>query len=227
MILVRVSIRDRMPAKIDMVQFPRNFFTPIDNTNDMWLFHVYGLEGFPGLHYYFQQVFDVDLDGIFYVHLDNFVPLFDGLFPDGVEIPGTTRDAGLYTWTDGEAILKFLRDNDNNWGCPEYDCGDRQMRVITQIGFSLKEMVKDDPVNTLLALWEIYSGLVVTDLSTIEQIEEGIVLLANLIDQDFQLNFWKLTEADGVKYGEGNLDVRGFGITDHSAMLEWLWTRLR
>jgi hypothetical protein len=225
------------PADIKIVQFPRNFYFYFGPETvafpDMWLFHVFSREGWPGLHYYFQRVFDVPIDGMFYVNMDNFITFIDTMFPDGFAVPSMSDDWKISgasfaeNGPIGKSLLAWLRDNDNNWGCPQYDCGDRQVRTVFAIAQALKGRFQDKPVDSILKTWDVYSELFETDLSTAEQIIQGAQLAHNLMNQDYTFSAYKLTEADGVEYGDTPLEVRGWIVTDQSAMQTWLWSKLR
>ncbi len=206
------------PARIDVIQFPRNFYTGVEAMDDMWLFHVWGKEGWPGLHYYFQQVFDVDLDGIFYVNMDRFVIFIDQIAPNGI-----MSDLG---YLGGEDLLAYLRDNDNNWGCPEYDCGDRQMRTLLHIAEHIKGMIKDDPFS-IFGLWEDLGWLFETDLTTLEQIEQGGHIAIDLIGRNYQVHVHKMTEAEGTVYNDTELNARGWVIAEGGDLPTWIQSILR
>ena len=128
-VILLVSILMENPVKITVVQIPRNLYVPVEAMDNQWLYAVYGREGFVGLQYYFQQAFDVDLHGIFYVNMDSFVYLIDSL--GGIWV----ADEGIML---GERTLAYLRDNDNNWEHGTYDAGGRQFKVL----YALAEKVK-------------------------------------------------------------------------------------
>jgi hypothetical protein len=225
-VMLLLSIKDNEPVwDISIIQFPRNFYTPIQSFPDMWLFSVYGEEGAPGIHYYFQEAFNIALDGIFYVNMDDFVVVMDGLFPTGFVIPATDRDYGFIACNGesvGECALSWLRDNENNWGCPEYDCGDRQIRFLVNLGEAVKRQWKDQPLGFFEQLWDVgISTFIETDLSTWEQISFFIRIGVNLMFTDYQLHTYKLTESGTVIYGDTPLDVRGW--VEAGGTRTWLW----
>lgn len=217
-VMILVSIFDYGPnLKVDMVQFPRNFYTEVSNFEDMWLFHVFGREGFTGLHYYFQHVFDVDLDGVFYINMDNFVMLIDDAAPDGIAVGRELKD--------GEEILAYLRDNENNWGCSYYDCESRQFEVLWAMIQHFHRYLSEDPVHAALTITERWSGLYETDLSTWEQIVDGARLAWKWMQTPYVVNLHKLTLSGVVKYGDTPLEVRGWIIDGD--VPGWLWEQLR
>jgi hypothetical protein len=217
-VMILVSIFDYGPnLKVDMVQFPRNFYTVVDNFEDMWLFHVFGREGFVGLHYYFQRVFDIDIDGIFYINMDNFVTLIDDAAPQGIAVGDKLKN--------GEEILAYLRDNDNNWGCPQYDCESRQLEVLWALIQYFHRYLEEDAVHAALTVTERWGGLYETDLSTWDQIVQGASLAWRWMQTPYVVNLHKFTQSGVIKYGDTPLEVRGW-IPDGD-MPGWLWEQLR
>jgi hypothetical protein len=221
-VMILVSIFDYGPnLKVDMVQFPRNFYYYFGPEGvafpDMWLFHVFGREGFTGLHYYFQRVFDVDLDGIFYINMDNFVTLIDDASPQGILVNSRLRD--------GEEILKYLRDNDNNWGCSYYDCESRQFEVLWALIQHFHRYLEEDVVHAALTITEKWGGLYETDLSTWEQLVQGATLAWKWMQTPYVVNLHKLTQSGVVEYGDTPLEVRGWISSGDIPM--WLWSVLR
>ncbi len=210
-VMLLVSFVMTNPVKIKVIQFPRNFYTDVVSFPDMWLFHVYRREGYAGLHYYFQQVFEVDLHGIAYIHMENFVAFVDGL--GGIWVDNAVRD--------GEAVLAFLRDNDNNWGCPSYDCGERQFRVLKALAEKVKTQFGHSPLATAETLWKAYRGLFETDLSDFEQFHWIIEMGWQIAQSDYYLEFLKVTESDVVVYGNTPLEVRGWIPTDKLDLMGW------
>ena len=209
-VILLVSILMEEPTKITVVQFPRNLYVPVEAMDDQWLFHVYSREGFVGLHYYFQQVFDVDLHGIFYVNMDGFVSLVDGL--GGLWLNGVM---------DGEQTLAYLRDNKNNWGCPEYDCANRQFVVLRALAEKIKTKFHEDPLTTARFLWDVYGGLFETDLSDFEQIHWLVELGWRIATSEYEVEFLKLTESGAVVYGDVPLEVRGWIAKEEGSLTSW------
>ena len=214
MLLVNIVMDD--PARVTIVQFPRNFYTPVEQMDDQWLFAVWSREGYVGLHYYFQQVFDVDLTGIFYIDMDGFVSLIDDIGGLKVSVPYSS-----YEPMNGTEVLAFLRDNDNNWGCPEYDCGNRQVGVLLDLAETLKMQYKDKPLNTLVVAFQAYQRAIQTDLSNVEQIRYLMDLAKLLGHRDYFMNREKLTKSGTVIYGDTPLDVRGWTVPDPQALQDW------
>ena len=195
MLLVSILMED--PTKITVVQFPRNLYVPVDAMEDQWLFHVYSREGFVGLHYYFQQVFDVGLHGIFFVNMDNFVTLVDGL-------------GGLWVneVLDGEQTLAYLRDNTNNWEHGVYDAGGRQFRVLNALAEKVKTRFHEDALTTAKDLWGAYGSLLETDLSEFEQIHYLAELAWTIATKEYIVDFQRLAEPTLVR-GDTPLSMRG------------------
>jgi anionic cell wall polymer biosynthesis LytR-Cps2A-Psr (LCP) family protein len=229
-VMILVQIRwdpdhEDRPATITMIQFPRNFYTPVENMADQWLFAVYRREEVFGTHYYFQQVFDVDLDGIFYISMDNFVTLVNSLMPLDFTILATVNDEGFYGCRRencGEDLLAWIRNNDNNWGCPTYDCGDRQMRALLRIVDVIRIEAMDRPIDFLFDVWKVHKNLFETDLSTNSQIKDAIEIGYNLVHRDFLLQTYKLTESDTIIYGNTPLEVRGWIPVNPEDVKGWM-----
>lgn len=216
-VMILVQIVMDTPARVTMIQFPRNLYHPVEAMDDAWLFHIWGREGYPGLHYYFQQVFDIDLHGIFYINMDHFVSLVDVL--GGMWIGASDFDS---EFADGETTIAYLRDNENNWGCPEYDCGDRQMRMLFQIAENVKNLYKEKPLDTLMKMWNSYSRMVKTDLSDLEQVRYLFSIGLLLATRDYSLDMLKLTKSGYIEYGDTPLEVRGWIIPDLGDLQWWI-----
>lgn len=206
-VILLVSILMENPTKITVVQFPRNLYVPVEAMDDQWLFHVYGREGFAGLHYYFQQVFDVDLHGIFYVNMDNFVTLVDGL--GGLWIAGV----GIL---DGEQTLAYLRDNTNNWGLGAYDAEGRQFKVLYALAEKIKTRFRENGLVTAKDLWGVYGGLLKTDLSEFEQIHYLAEMAWTIATKKYTVEHVRLG-IPTVLRGETPLEVRGLVPADNLA----------
>ena len=202
-VILLVSILMEEPTKITVVQFPRNLYVPVDSFPDMWLFHVYSREGFTGLHYYFQQVFDVDLHGIFQINIDNFVTLVDNL-------GGLWLNGGM----DGEQTLAYLRDNANNWDYGVYDAGGRQFKVLYALAEKVKTRFHEDALTTAKDLWGTYGNLLETDLSTFEQIHYLAELAWTIATKEYIVESVRLAEPTVVR-GETPLEVRGLVPNDN------------
>ena len=206
MLLVSILMED--PTKITVVQFPRNLYVPVEAMEDQWLFHVYSREGFVGLTYYFQQVFDVDLHGIFYVHMDNFVTLVDGL-------------GGLWIneVMSGEQTLAYLRDNDNNWEHGVYDAGGRQFQVLNALAEKIKTRFHENALVTAKDLWGAYGNLLETDLSEFEQIHYLAELAWTIATKEYIVESVRLAEPVVVR-GETPLEVRG--LVPNENLKSWM-----
>jgi hypothetical protein len=184
-VMVLVSILQSDPVEITVVQFPRNLYVP-SSLGDTWMFAVWGQSGWDGLRTYFDEVFGIELTGIFYINMDSFVTLVDGL-------------GGLVPWGldridhSGEGILEYLRDNENNWGGTTYDQQQRVFGVLIALLNTLADRIKDEPVMTMKLLLENYGDLIESDLSTPEQfywlaiVGGGILRNYNYVDRLIQL----------------------------------------
>jgi len=207
-VMLLVSILMEEPTKITVVQFPRNLFVPVDAMEDQWLFHVYSREGFVGLTYYFQQVFDVDLHGIFYVNMDGFVSLVDGL--GGLWLNGVM---------DGEQTLAYLRDNANNWDYGVYDAGGRQFKVLYALAEKVKTRFHENALTTAKDLWGAYGNLLETDLSEFEQIHYLAELAWTIATKEYIVESVRLAEPVVVR-GETPLEVRG--LVPNENLKSWM-----
>jgi anionic cell wall polymer biosynthesis LytR-Cps2A-Psr (LCP) family protein len=198
MLLVSFLMSDSV--EITVLQFPRNLYEPVIAMDDQWLFNVFRREGYEGLHYYFQEVFDIPLQGIAYVHMDNFTTFVDAL--DGLWIDGATYD--------GEAVLAYLRDNDNNWGCYEYDCGNRQFKTLIALAEKIKTKFHENAWVTTTTLWDAYGYLFETDLADLDQLHWLVDLGWHIATSDYIIRSEKLTSSDYIIYGDTPLEVRGW-----------------
>ena len=207
-VILLVSILMEDPVKITVVQFPRNLYVPVEAMEDQWLFHVYSREGFTGLHYYFQQVFDVDLHGIFYVNMDNFITLVDGL--GGLWVNGVM---------DGEQTLAYLRDNENNWEHGVYDAGGRQFKVLVALADKVKTRFHEDALTTAKDLWGAYGNLLDTDLSTFDQIHYLAELAWTIATKEYIVESVRLAEPTVVR-DETPLEVRG--LVPNEDLASWM-----
>lgn len=206
MLLVRIT--ETNPVRIDIVQLPRNYYQPIPNMADFWLFAIYRAEGFVGLHYYFQEAFDVDLHGIFYIHMDNFLVLVDDAFPDGIDIPYSVSKM------KGQDLLDYMRDNENNWtDCLYYDCENRQPRVLVALAVAAGAMVKDEPLRTANIFVKRWGKLFETDISSIDQWAAMMSMAWNIKQHDYTIHIHKLTQSGAISYGDTPLPVRGWKPT--------------
>lgn len=127
------------------VLVPRNLYVPPEMMlhgtgaewdQPLWSMAVYGRTGYDGLHRYVNAVFGLPVQAVFVTKMDRFTQIVDAF--GGL----TLRDKTM----SGEEVLGFLRDNDNNWGCPTYDCEGRIFEVAT----ALREQAAHDVVFGLL-----------------------------------------------------------------------------
>lgn len=209
MLLVQIKMED--PVQFRVIQFPRNLYHPVDSFPDMWLFSIYGKEDFPGLHYYFQQVFDIDLQGIAYINMDNFERFVD-------DIGGIHYGATVHS---GAETLEYLRDNDNNWGCAAYDCANRQFEVLKALAERIKTQFYENAYVTTGLLIDSYGYLFDTDLSAFEQVHWLVELGWQIATSDYVITFDKVTTS-GVIYNDTPLNVRGWTIPDLGKLQEWI-----
>ena len=206
MLLVSILMED--PTKITVVQFPRNLYVPVEAMDDQWLYAVYGNEGFVGLHYYYQEVFGVGLNGVFFVHMDNFVTLVDGL--GGLWLNGVM---------DGEQTLEYLRDNANNWDYGVYDVGERQFKVLYALAEKVKTRFRENGLITAKDLWGAYGNLLKTDLSEFEQIHYLAELAWTIATKEYIVESVRLAEPVVVR-GETPLEVRG--LVPNEDLASWM-----
>lgn len=207
-VMLLVSVLMEEPTKITVVQFPRNLYVPVEAMEDQWLFHVYSREGFVGLHYYLQQVFAIDLHGIFHVNMDGFVSLVDGL--GGLWLNGVM---------DGEQTLEYLRDNANNWDYGVYDAGGRQFKVLVALAEKVKTRFSEDALTTAKDLWGAYGNLLETDLSTFEQIHYLAELAWTIATKEYIVESVRLAEPTVVR-GDTPLEVRG--LVPNEDLARWM-----
>jgi hypothetical protein len=215
MLLVSIYMSD--PIDVRVLQFNRNFYHPVENFPDMWLFHVYRREGFVGLHYYFQQVFDVDLTGIAYISMDRFEQFVD-------EMGMIYMDGELM---DGQATLAYLRSNENNWGCNPWDCENRQFNVLMALVQKIKTRFGESPLQTATKLYKAYGGLFETDLSDFEQVHWLVELGWQIATQEYVISGpYKMDNSEIFIYDDTPLEVRGWIQRDGHNVQEWVPTTL-
>lgn len=210
-VIVLVSILDTLPVKITMIQYPRNLYLPLEGLEDQWLFGVYDRENTYGLYYYFQEAFDVDLHGIFFVNMDGFVKLIDDL-------------GGVGEMT-GDQTLAYLRDNDNNWNRGSYDAEERVFKVLLWMADLVGESLAANPLVTAGVLFDRWHGLVTTDIATIDQLAQIARVAYNAYPGNWELRLAQLEEPAIVR-GDTPLSTRGMiAVEDliewHSEVLEW------
>lgn len=198
-VIILVSVLEGYvdPYQITMIQYPRNLYIPIRNMDDQWLFSVYGREDFTGLHYYWQQAFDVDLHGIFYINMDGFVKLIDDLG----DLPG-------HPGKDGEAILAYLRDNDNNWNWGSYDKEKRALGIAYSLAKKVEDELTSNFFSTAKILFERWHGLIKTDVTELGQLTYLASIGWEARDGNYTIDFVQLEEPAIVR-GETPLEVRG------------------
>ena len=173
MLIVSIFMSD--PVEIKVVQLPRNLYTEVSEFPDLWAFAVYGEEGFPGVHYYVQEVFDLSVHGVAYINMDDFVKAVSELH------------------LDGNALLEYLRDNENNWDYGVYDFEGRQYKVLRTITGTLIENFREDPVETAKDLWE-FRRYIDTDISAFEQLHWMVELAYEILDKGYEIEFVPLRE---------------------------------
>ncbi len=213
-VMIVVSILMSDPVQITLIQLPRNLYVPVENFPDLWAFAVYRQEGFAGIHYWFQEVFDLTVQGIAYTDMDNFVKFVDGM--DGVFMGTSATGSAMLS---GEEILAYLRDNENNWAHDVYDYEGRAFRVFMAIASAMKRQFTDDPFETAELLWQ-YRKFVETDLSSFEQFHWVIEMVFNIIQKGYNLNFVQLTEPT-IIYGE-TPTYPGRGYIANADLVEWM-----
>jgi hypothetical protein len=196
-VMILVSVLETDPMQITMIQYPRNLYIPINGMDDMWLFSVYGAEDMAGLHYYWQEAFDQPLHGIFYIHMDGFVKLVDDLG----ELQG-------HPGKDGEAILAYLRDNDNNWNRGTYDAERRALGIAYALAAKVEEMIVNEPVVLAGILFDRWHGLVMTDVADLGQLAFLVSLGWQAKSGGYEVDFVQLEEPVIVR-GDTPLPVRG------------------
>lgn len=214
MLLASVKLGD--PNQITVFQFNRNFYHPVEAMDDQWLFAVYGREGYPGLHYYFQEVFGVPLTGIAYVNMDNFIKLVDRL--GGLWIGGEPRD--------GEWVLEYLRDNENMWGCVSYDCENRQFMTLVRLiqEFNLTYLKDEyDYLDAAELVWFGLTDVVETDISTVEQFYYLASIAWELKRNPPEIHGpFKMDEWENFAYGDTPLEVRGWIEREDFDVSDWI-----
>lgn len=173
-VILLVSVVLTEPAQVTIVEFPRNFYSPL-YIPDRLLFEVYWQDGFEGMRTYFGDVFGVELDGIAYVDMAHFVEYVNVI--GGVE---TSREAegcepgmefGASCHFDGAQLLTWLRDNDNNWEHGVYDAGMRQHRALVAI---LDKVYAKFADKDLMAVFALFDG-VETDLGIMQFVDAAFV----------------------------------------------------
>jgi hypothetical protein len=137
--------------QITVVQFPRNLYAPF-SYGDTWLFAVWDEYGWQGLHQYFQEVFEVTLQGVHYINMDGFVQIVD--------------DFGM----DGTKTLAYLRDNENNWELGSYDAEQRVFNVLIDLWGVGSTYFLEDPIAATNVVYSRWGDLFESDLGSIEQL---------------------------------------------------------
>lgn len=153
-VIVLVSVLETDPVEITIIQFPRNLYAPF-SMGDTWLFAVWDQFGWQGLHQYFQEVFGVILQGVFYVDMDGFVQIVD--------------EMGGIRGRNGDEVLAHLRDNENNWGMGSYDAEERVFEILSGLYFNAERMFFEDPIAGVDFILSSWGSLIQTDLSNVKQ----------------------------------------------------------
>ncbi len=140
-VIVHMEMSD--PPRATAILVPRNLWVPdsmmIDEgagpfqIHPLWSMEVYGRTGAMGIDEYVRRTFGLPVDAVFYVRMDRFPELIDkylgGLSVD-VHPLNPAKGPEQVVHMSGAEVLAYLRDNDNNWGCLEYDCEGRVFRVL-------------------------------------------------------------------------------------------------
>ena len=205
MIVVSILMSD--PVQITLIQIPRNLYVPVENFPDLWAFAVYRQEGFAGIHYWFQEVFDLTVQGIAYTDMDNFVRFVDDVL-GGMSVGGD--------WRDGESVLEYVRND--LWGV-QYDPEKRHFAVLLAIANRLMLRFTDDGLTTAKELWE-FRDLIETDISSFEQFHWIIETAYNVLHRGYDINFVQLTEPT-IKYGD-TPTYPGRGYIANADLAEWM-----
>lgn len=215
-VIILVSVLHTAPMQVTLIQYPRNLYMPLEGMDDTWLFRVWDAEEVPGIHYYWQEAFGQPIHGVFYIHMDGFVKLVDDL-------------GGLRVWDavdrDGEAVLAYLRDNDNNWNRGSYDYEQRALRVTMALAEKVKAMLVNNPVVLAGVLFDRWHGLVTTDISDLGQLAYLVGLGWRAKSGGYEVKQVQLEEPAIVR-GETPLSTRGMIANEdlvqwHLDVLEW------
>lgn len=187
-VMLVVSVLMSRPVVITIIQLPRNLYMSVENFPDLWAFAVYKQGGFVGLHYWFQEVFDLTVHGIVYTDMDSFVTFVDDVL-GGMSVGGD--------WQDGEGVLEYVRND--LWG-EQYDPEHRHFNVLVQMANRLMLRFSDDGLTTAKELWE-FRDLVETDISDFNQFRFIIEMVFESLHRGYDVHFFQLTEPT-IIYGD-------------------------
>lgn len=215
-VIILVSVLETDPVQVTMIQYPRNLYIEIPEMDNQWLFAVWGREGWEGLHYYWQQAFDVDLNGIFYINMDGFVKLIDDLGGLQMNSPEHWRDQNRIM--NGEEVLAYLRDNLNQWGYGTYDREERTLRVMQSISHKVENLITDDFFGLAQVLFTRWHGLVKTDITEIGQLAYLVSIGWQAKTNGYDVKTVQLEEPEIVR-GDTPLEVRG--MIPSTDLSEW------
>jgi len=206
-VMIVVSILMSDPVQITLIQLPRNLYVPVENMPDLWAFAVYRQEGFAGIHYWFQEVFDLTVQGIAYTDMDNFVRFVDDVL-GGMSVGGD--------WRDGESVLEYVRND--LWGV-QYDPEKRHFAVLLAIANKLILRFTDDGLTTAQELWE-FRDLIETDISSFGQFHWIIETAYNILQKGYDINFVQLQEPI-IIYGD-TPTYPGRGFIANADLAKWM-----
>ncbi len=179
-VIVLISILETDPIDIAVIQFPRNLYLPIEGMEDQWLFAVWSREGWQGLHTYFQRALGISLQGIHFIHMDNFEKVVD--------------DLGGVNGMSGSETLSYLRDNTNNWELGSYDAGQRVFKVLSALWERGSTFFLSDPVAAANIVYSQWGDLFETDLSNIQQLYWLFRLGWKVKNSDYEIRWIQLEE---------------------------------
>lgn len=212
-VIAHVAMTD--PPVVTFITLPRNLWVHVESFPDMWSMQVYGREGFAGIHYYIQEVFGLPVTAIFYIRMDRFVQLVDSI--GGLDVLTVNGSAAM----NGDEVLAYLRDNDNNWGCSQYDCEGRIRRVLYAFIEKAPSVLRNmDFLGALSALYGLYE----TDISAFQQLEWVYNLARLLITSPIDLRYAPLW-SPAIITGDTPLNVRGMVPT--RSLVSWMQETLR
>jgi len=198
-VMILVSVLETDPLDISVVQFPRNLYVPVRGLEDQWLFAVWGRDGWTGLQLYFQEVFGVALDGIFYTDMDRFEIFIDDL--------GGVAPAGSEKLTGAETLV-YLRDNHANWGLGSYDAEQRAFGVLSAIWSRGFEYVTSDPIAAASLVLSRWGPLLQTDLDSLRDFY-ALAELAYRVKTTEQIVRFIQLEEPYIQRGDTPLEIRG------------------
>lgn len=135
-------------SKATVVLVPRSLYVPPEmmlhgsgfEWNDpMWSMQVYGKLGAAGVRQYVSVAFDLEVDGVFAIDMDQFASLIDKM--GGLEVGWSDGQTDQVAHLDGAGTLAYLRDSENNWGCAVYDCEGRIFKVAKALQARVHDII--------------------------------------------------------------------------------------